>query len=296
MREILILSGKGGTGKTTMVGSLAALVPNKVLADCDVDAADLHLLLNPKIKKETEFWSGVTAEMDPSLCTACGICEELCQFDAIKILESAEIDPLSCEGCGVCAEFCPEEAINLKDNLCGSWFISDTDYGPMVYAQLGIGEENSGKLVSLVKKEAKAIAEKIKAEWILVDGSPGIGCPVIASLAGADLILVVTEPTTSGLHDLNRVVDLAEYFKIPTCVCINKGDLNQEVAEEIRKTCLKRQISMLGMIPFDPEAVSSVVAGKPLVENSDGPSAMAIREIWKKLEKIALDQKKSKSA
>ncbi len=292
MREILILSGKGGTGKTTVVGSLAALVPNTVLADCDVDAADLHLLLNPKIKKETEFWSGVTAEVDPSLCTACGICEEICQFDAITTLESAEIDPLSCEGCGVCAEFCPEEAINLKDNLCGSWFISDTDYGPMVHAQLGIGEENSGKLVSLVKKETRAIAEEIKADWILVDGSPGIGCPVIASLAGADLILVVTEPTTSGLHDLNRVVDLAEYFKIPTCVCINKSDLNREVAEKIRENCLKRQISMLGLIPFDPDAVSSVVAGRPLVENSDGPGAMAIRKIWGKLEKLALDQKK----
>jgi MinD superfamily P-loop ATPase len=176
--------------------------------------------------------------------------------------------------------------------MCGSWFVSDTDYGPMVHAQLGIGEENSGKLVSLVKKETMAIAEELKADWILVDGSPGIGCPVIASLAGADLILVVTEPTTSGLHDLNRVVDLAEHFKIPTCVCINKSDLNQEVAERIRETCLKRQISMLGLIPFDPDAVSSVVAGKPLVENSDGPGAMAIREIWGKLEKIALDQKK----
>jgi len=292
MREILILSGKGGTGKTTMVGSLAALVPNKVLADCDVDAADLHLLLNPKVKKETEFWSGVTAKVDSSLCTACGTCEELCRFDAIKILEKAEIDSLSCEGCGVCAEFCPEEAIDLNDNLCGSWFISDTDYGPMVHAQLGIGEENSGKLVSLVKKEARSIAEKIKADWILVDGSPGIGCPVIASLAGADLILIVTEPTKSGLHDLNRVLDLAEHFKVPSCVCINKGDLNPEVAEKIQQTCLKRQILMLGLIPFDPDAISSVVAGKPLVENSNGPGAMAIREIWGKLEKIALDQKK----
>jgi len=291
MKEILILSGKGGTGKTTMVGSLAALVPNKVLADCDVDAADLYLLLDPKIKKETEFWSGVTAEVDPSLCTACGTCEELCQFDAIKTIESAEIDPLSCEGCGVCAEFCPEKAINLKDNLCGSWFISDTDYGPMVHAQLGIGEENSGKLVSLVKKEARALAEKTNAEWILVDGSPGIGCPVIASLAGADLILVVTEPTISGLHDLNRVVDLAGHFKIPACVCINKWDLNREIAEKIRKTCLERQITMLGLIPFDPDAVSSVVAGRPLVENSDGPGAMAIREIWKKLEKVNLDKR-----
>jgi MinD superfamily P-loop ATPase len=270
---------------------LAAIVFNKVLADCDVDAADLHLLLNPKIKKKTEFWSGVTAEVDPELCTSCGICEELCKFDAIKILETAEVDPLSCEGCGVCAEFCPEKAINLKDNLCGYWFVSDTDYGPMVHAQLGIGEENSGKLVSLVKKEAESIAEKNDADWILVDGSPGIGCPVIASLAGADLILVVTEPSKSGLHDLNRVTDLARHFKIPTCVCINKGDLNQEISKEIQKTCLKKQILMLGLIPFDPDAISSVVAGKPLVETSDGPAATAIREIWKKLEKVAINQK-----
>lgn len=280
MKEILILSGKGGTGKTTITGSLAVLAPNSVIADCDVDAADLHLILSPEIKEKNEFWSGVVAEVNSELCTACGTCMELCRFEAISMNETASVNPLSCEGCGVCAEFCPESAIELKDNMCGFWFISGTRFGPMVHAQLGIAEENSGKLVALVKRETKAIAEKIGADWIIVDGSPGIGCPVIASLSGADMVLIVTEPTLSGLHDLTRLADLAMHFKIPTCVCINKWDLNPEVTQKIEETCGARNIQVVGRIPFDIDVVSSLVEGIPLIEYSNGEAAQALRKMW----------------
>ena len=280
MKEILILSGKGGTGKTTVTASFAALAEDPVIADCDVDAADLHLILSPDIKKMNEFWSGVVAEVDPELCTACGTCMDLCRFDAISINESSWVNPLSCEGCGVCAEFCPESAIELKDNMCGYWFISETKYGPMVHAQLGVAEENSGKLVSLVKNQTRAIAEKSGARWIILDGSPGIGCPVIASLSGADIVLLITEPSMSGLHDLTRVADLAAHFKIPTCVCINKWDINQEISQKIQETCKTKNIQMVGHIPFDTDVVSSMVEGKPLMEYSDGEAAQAIRKMW----------------
>jgi MinD superfamily P-loop ATPase len=289
MKEILVLSGKGGTGKTTLVGSLAALVPHKILADCDVDAADLHLLLSPQVRERNEFWSGVTARVDPGLCNACGTCVELCQFNAIEIPEGdgASIDPLSCEGCGVCAHFCPEQAISLQDKLCGAWFLSDTAYGPMVHAALDIGEENSGKLVSLVKRKTRELAEKEGAQWILVDGPPGIGCPVIASLSGADIVLLVTEPSLSGLHDLSRVLDLAEHFKLPACVCINKWDINGDLADRIEQSCNRRGIPLLGRIPFDPAAITSLVAGKPIVDYDEGPAATSIKEIWQELKKMA---------
>lgn len=288
MKELLVLSGKGGTGKTTLVGSLAALVPHKVLADCDVDAADLHLLLSPQIRERNEFWSGVGASIDSEQCNACGTCMEICQFNAVQISgDSASIDPLSCEGCGVCAHFCPQEAISLHDKRCGAWFVSDTAYGPMVHAALDIGEENSGKLVSLVKRKTRELAEKEDAQWILVDGPPGIGCPVIASLSGADLVLVVTEPTSSGLHDLVRVLDLAKHFKLPACVCINKWDLNQDFADRIEQNCSVRGIPLLGRIPFDPAAITSLVAGRPIVDYDSGPASASIRQIWQALEEMA---------
>ena len=195
MKEIVVISGKGGTGKTTITGGLAALLEDKVIADCDVDAADLHLILAPKITERYDFTAGVTPVVDGKRCTACGTCAGLCRFDAIEVGDAAEIDEFSCEGCGVCAWFCPEEAISLKEKLCGEWYVSETHYGPLVHAQIGIGEENSGKLVSLVKRKARQIAEDICADFVLVDGPPGVGCPVIASLSNADAVLIVTEPT-----------------------------------------------------------------------------------------------------
>ncbi len=287
MKEILILSGKGGTGKTTVTGSLAALLKNKVIADCDVDAADLHLILSPQVEKVHEFWSGITASVRTDQCTGCGTCEELCRFDAIRLDDTARIDALECEGCGVCAHFCPEGAIETRDNLCGSWFNSRSDFGPMVHAQLHIGEENSGKLVSLVKRKARELAESTGVDWLLVDGPPGIGCPVIASLSGTDLVLIVTEPTKSGLHDLERVLELAGHFKIPVAACINKWDLNKGMSDIIENTCKERQVPLFGKIPFDPDVVKSIVAAKPLVEYSSGPAARAITEMSRVIERWA---------
>ncbi|MCD6390016.1 MAG: 4Fe-4S binding protein [Desulfobulbaceae bacterium] len=284
MKEIVVLSGKGGTGKTTFLGALAFLAENKVLADCDVDAADLHLLLAPRPRGENEFRSGVKARVIPDQCSGCGMCEELCQFDAAKMGdEVAFIDPLACEGCGVCAHFCPEDAIALDENHCGTWFISDTDYGPLVHAQLFAGEENSGKLVSFVKTKARELAEEIGADYVLVDGAPGIGCPVIASLSNTDAILAVTEPTQSGWHDLERVLDLAVHFKIQAFVCLNKWDLNPEMAAELEASCKKRNVELLGRIPFDPSVVTSQLNGVPVVGHDEGPAAAAIREVWEKL-------------
>ena len=286
MKEILILSGKGGTGKTTLVGSLSVLLGSKVIADCDVDAADLHLILSPQIENVHEFWSGVTAQVKQDQCTGCGTCLEICHFDAVTIQDDVSlIDPLECEGCAVCAQFCPEEAIVLKDNLCGAWFTSKTSYGPMIHAQLHIGEENSGKLVSTVKRAAKELAQELNVDWLLVDGPPGIGCPVIASLSGADLVLAITEPTMSGLHDLERVLELASHFKIPAAVCINKWDLNKEMAEKIETACKNKKIHVLGRIPFDQEVIESIVAGRPLVDHSSGPAAQAVKKIAQALEK-----------
>lgn len=288
MKELLVLSGKGGTGKTTIAAALAALMENKVIADCDVDAADLHLVLNPRAREEHEFWSGVEAVIDAERCVACGTCVELCRFHAITLEETARLLPFSCEGCGVCAEFCPEGAIRLEEKLSGDWFVADTAYGPMVHARLGIGEENSGKLVSLVKRMAREVAAGCGASWLLVDGPPGIGCPVIASLSGVDFALLVTEPTRSGLHDLARVAELAAHFKIRTGVCINKWDLQPDVAAEIEAFCREKNIALLGRVPFDVAVVDSIVQGRTLIEHAENsPAARAVRQLWQNVLNIA---------
>ncbi len=284
MKEILILSGKGGTGKTSMVGSIAALAANKIMVDCDVDAADLHLLLAPRPRSENEFRSGVKAKVNADRCSGCGLCVDLCQFEAITMGgQTAMIDSLGCEGCGVCAHFCTEQAIDLEENHCGSWYISDTEFGPLVHAQLFAGEENSGKLVSFIKKKARDLAEATAIDLIVIDGAPGIGCPVIASLSGVDTVLAVTEPTQSGWHDLERVLDLAVHFKVPAFVCINKWDLYPQMTEEIEASCTARGVAVLGRIPFDPGVVASQIQGVPVVSNAQSPAGAAIREIWQEL-------------
>jgi MinD superfamily P-loop ATPase len=277
MKEIVVLSGKGGTGKTSIVGSLAALAERKVLADCDVDAADLHLLLKPRVKEETEFWSGQVAQIDPDKCTRCGLCQELCHFDAIK---DFRVDPFSCEGCGFCWHICPAEAITMKENLSGHWFISDTRYGPLVHARLGIAQENSGKLVAQVRQQARKIAQEAKLGYIISDGPPGIGCPVISSLSGASLALLVTEPTLSGMHDLERVLGLCRHFGIPAVVCINKYDLNEENTRQIESRCHSQGIRVVAKIPFDNAVTEAMVHGLPLVEYSDGRVASEIEKLW----------------
>ena len=277
MKEIVVLSGKGGTGKTSIVGSFAALVENKVLADCDVDAADLHLLLKPVIKQNNEFWSGQVAEIDEEKCTQCGLCQEVCHFAAI---DDFKVDPIACEGCGFCFHICPAEAITMKETLSGQWFISDTRYGTLVHARLGIAQENSGKLVALVRQQAKKIAEKQGFGYIISDGSPGIGCPVISSLSGADLALLVTEPTLSGIHDLERVLGVCHHFGVPALVCVNKYDLNEDNTHQIENYCSSRGIEVAARIPFDNVVTEALVQGLPVVEYSQGKVAQEIGKLW----------------
>lgn len=287
MKEILLLSGKGGTGKTTITGALAFLATNKVMADCDVDAADLHLILDPRPRQENEFWSGVEAEVDSALCSGCGTCVELCRFHALELAETARVLPFSCEGCGVCSYFCPEQAITLRDKLSGHWFIADTDYGPLVHARLGIGEENSGKLVSMVKRQARELATDQQADWLLVDGPPGIGCPAIASMSGTDYVLLITEPTRSGLHDLLRVADLVRHFKLACGVCVNKWDLHPATSALISQVCGQGGIELVGRIPFDEAVAVSIVRGMPLLAHRpEAPASAAVRELWRNLQRV----------
>ncbi len=280
MKQIVIISGKGGTGKTVITGAFAALAGNKVIADCDVDAADLHLLLNPEIKERHIFKSGLLAHIDKNLCTKCGKCIEVCRFDALD--SDFTVDPISCEGCAFCSFICPVGAINMKENVSGEWFISDTRFGPLVHAKLGIAQENSGKLVSLVRQKAKEIAEKGNYDWVIVDGSPGIGCPVIASLTGVDCALVVTEPTLSGLHDADRVIGVARHFGIQVKMLINKYDLNLNVTEKIEKYCLDNGIQLIGKIQFDKSVVKAMISGKTIVEYPDGKVKNEIIDVWQK--------------
>ncbi|MEZ0328765.1 MAG: ATP-binding protein [Dissulfuribacterales bacterium] len=280
MKEIVVISGKGGTGKTSITASLAVLLPRKVIADCDVDAADLHLILRPEIQERHDFYAGIRPVIDESACTGCGICKDVCRFNAVAIRDVAEIDDFNCEGCGVCAHFCPVSAISIQENICGQWYISQTNYGPMVHAALGIGEENSGKLVTQVKEKARKLAEAQGADFILVDGPPGIGCPVIASISNANVVLIVIEPTLSGLHDLERVLSLVQHFKIPPLVCINKWDINPEVSQEIETRCAQKGVKLAGRIPFDEAMAKSVVAGLPIVSyDVCSLGAMAIKEL-----------------
>jgi MinD superfamily P-loop ATPase len=280
MKEVVILSGKGGTGKTSIVGSFAAIAENKVLADCDVDAADLHLLLSPSIKEENEFWSGQVAIIKEEECIQCGLCQDVCRFDAI---DDFKVDPISCEGCGFCVHVCPVEAITMKESLSGHWFISDTKYGHLVHARLGIAQENSGKLVALVRQHAKEIAERDGLDYIISDGPPGIGCPVISSLSGANLALLVTEPTLSGIHDLERVLSVCYHFGITALVCINKYDLNEDNTRQIENYCLNKGVEVAARIPFDNVVTEALVEGLPIVEYSQGKVTQEIESLWEAL-------------
>jgi len=280
MKEIVVLSGKGGTGKTTIVASFAALAKNKVLCDCDVDAADLHLLLKPKMKETHEFRSGQTAIIDEKLCTSCGLCEEVCRFEAIKDYKP---DPTACEGCGFCWRVCPENAITMEENLAGHWYISETKYGPLVHARLGIAQENSGKLVNVVRQNARSIGQKEGLEYIITDGPPGIGCPVISSLSGANLALLVTEPTLSGMHDLERVIGVCRHFGVPALVCINKYDLNEDNTCQIERYCLEQGIEVAAKLPFDNIVTESLINGIPVVEYCRGSIVQQLETLWSKI-------------
>ena len=282
MKELVVISGKGGTGKTSIMAAFASLAKNKVLCDADVDAADLHLLTDPEIKKLYDFQGGGIAVIDPDKCTQCGLCRELCRWEAIS--EQFEVDSIECEGCGVCVDFCPEQAIEFPLSTCGQWFISDTRFGPMVHARLGIAEENSGKLVTLIRQEAKKLAEKNKLDLIITDGPPGVGCPVIASIGGATALLIVTEPTVSGLHDMERVAQLADHFKVPAMVCVNKFDLNTDQTQAIEKLAKEKNMAVLERIPFDPIFTKSMVQGKTIFEyNTESTVGQAVKQLWRKI-------------
>jgi len=277
MKEVVVLSGKGGTGKTIIVGSFAAIAKSKLLTDCDVDAADLHLLLQPTIREEHEFWSGQVALIDGEKCTQCGLCQELCRFKAI---DDFRVDAVSCEGCGFCSHICPTEAITMKENLAGHWSISDTRYGPLVHARLGIAQENSGKLVATVRQQAREMAEKLGLDYTITDGPPGIGCPVISSLSGASLALLVTEPTLSGIHDLERVLGVCHHFGVQALVCINKCDINEDNTHQIEDYCLIQGVEVAARIPFDNVVTEALVQGVPVVEYSQNGVSHQIEVLW----------------
>jgi len=291
VKELVVCSGKGGTGKTSVVASFAALAPAPVLVDCDVDAADLHLVIEPQVLRQEIFRCGREAVIRQDSCAACGHCLEVCQFDAVLAEpdgsggQTFTIDPIACEGCGVCVHFCPEQAIDFPETVCGEWYVSRTRHGPFVHAQLGIAAENSGKLVTLVRAQARQLACEQGHNLVLVDGPPGIGCPVIASLAGADQVLVVTEPTMSGLHDLLRVVHLARHFHLPVSVCLNKHDLNSAVARRIEHHCEMERLAVVGRIPYDPQVTAAQLASTSVVEHDASPAAQAIEAAWRQVRK-----------
>jgi len=312
MKELVVISGKGGTGKTSLVASLASLAEKCVLVDCAVDAADLHLIFEPKIIRREEFTGGGKARIKPGHCTACGKCEELCRFDAIyfdgpgkrgqapfvrstrravpangacPLFPMFRVETTACEGCGVCADYCAERAIEFAPAICGQWFVSETRCGPMVHAKLGIAAENSGKLVTQVRRAAQEVAHRRGMDLIFCDGSPGIGCPVIASLTGASLALFVVEPTVSGVHDFHRIAQLTMRLGVPGLLAVNKADLNEQVTKDVEASAANYGIIVVGRIPYDRDVTRAQVAGRTVVEASNGPAARAIRKIWGETER-----------
>ena len=286
MKELVVISGKGGTGKTTFVLALGSIFKGCILADCDVDAADMFLVLNPEIKQEYEFSGGKKAFIDKTNCTECGKCIEVCEYNAIS--DDFVVDEIKCEGCGACVYFCPEKTIEFNEVVSGKVFISESRLGPFVHARLNPGMENSGKLVSRVRNEAKKIAIERDKNLIITDGSPGVGCPVISSISGADYVVIVSEPTVSGIHDLERVVDLLQHFKIKGGVVVNKYDLNPDKAKEIEDFCDRFGVDFLGKIPYKIEEVLDAMNNsKTVVEyNPQSIVSQSIKNITDKIKNI----------
>ena len=297
-KELVVISGKGGTGKTSIAASFAALAKDTVISDCDVDAADLHLLLAPRIKERGYFSGGVVAEIDQDKCTGCGRCKQECRFDAIYTVPAREsgvqeritnhetrffIDPIACEGCGVCEIVCKDGAVKTEDAINGEWFTSQTRFGPFAHAKLGVAEENSGRLVTLVRQKQAQLAEEAGRNEAIMDGSPGTGCPVIASLTGATYALIVTEPTVSGIHDMTRILDVTKHFGVPSGVVVNKYDLNTQKTDEIKRLIQDYNAEFMGVVPYDKKVTEAQMKGISLVEYTQNPTTESIKQIWQKV-------------
>ncbi len=287
MKELTIVSGKGGTGKTTITAAFASLCKNKIMTDCDVDAADLHLILQPDVLHQESFIGGRAPVMDKSICAECGTCQEVCRFNAVDLDpdQGYIINSFACDNCALCAFACPEKAISMVDSVNGNWFISKTPHGKMVHAKLDIAEDNSGKLVTLVRQQAKKLAEEEGLSLIVNDGPPGIGCPVTAAITGTSLVLVVTEPTLSGIHDMERVVDLCRHFHIPVQVCINKYSINLVNTQKIREYCTRLGIVVVGELPFEPLVNKALVARQNVIDFECGAVTKVVRQMWQEVEK-----------
>jgi len=287
IKELTIISGKGGTGKTTVTAAFASLSSRKIMTDCDVDAADLHLILQPEVLHQEPFIGGRAPVMDKDLCTECGTCQEVCRFSAVDLDadQRYRINDFACDNCALCTFACPEGAISMVDSVNGTWFISRTAYGKMVHAKLGIGEDNSGKLVTLVRQQAKKLAEEEALPLIVNDGPPGIGCPVTAAITGASLVLIVTEPTLSGIHDMERVADLCRHFQVPVQVCINKYSINLVNTQKIRGYCADHGISIVGELPFEPLVNKALVARQNVIDYDCGAVSRIMRQMWQAVEK-----------
>ncbi|VBB08368.1 Hypothetical protein LUCI_3640 [Lucifera butyrica] len=283
MKELVVVSGKGGTGKTSISAALAFLAPQKVIVDCDVDAANFHLVSGAVIRETHEFKAGFEPYIDKDTCINCGRCTELCRFSAITA--GVVTTPLNCEGCGVCAFNCPAHAISMKEKQAGHWFISDSRFGKLIHAELGLAVENSGKLVSKVRQEGKRVAEAQHLPLIITDGPPGIGCPAIAALSGANLALAAVEPSLSGIHDLQRLADLTAHFHLPMAVCINKSTLHPENTQHIISWCHDREISVVGQLPYSDSFRTAVQSGKTVLEVADTAARECITEMWHSIAK-----------
>ncbi|MDA8404616.1 MAG: 4Fe-4S binding protein [Desulfobacteraceae bacterium] len=293
MKEILIISGKGGTGKTSITAAFAHLAKNHVICDLDVDAPDMHLILTPENTQTQEFFSGHEAFIHQEQCTACGKCLEMCRYKAIDQTGQAfHVNPIKCEGCKVCVAFCPTEAIAFPERHCGRWFVSDTRFGPMIHAQLFPGEENSGRLVALLRQKAKEMAVQKGFGLILSDGTPGIGCPVISSLSGATLAVIVTEPTPSGRHDLERVAELCGHFRVPVGIVINKSDLNEKESAAIEAYSREKGFIFLGRLPHDPVITRAMIQGRTITEYAgQGDFSSQLKNLWRQVMDLTDDVK-----
>ena len=289
LKELVILSGKGGTGKTSLAGSFAHLSNGSaIFADCDVDAADLHLILTPEILEKNDFYSGIEPVFDSNKCIGCGLCEEHCRFEAVEVIDGVATLGLDCEGCGVCKLVCPNDAVYLRPRLCGEWYVSKTRFGDFVHAKLGIATENSGKLVSFVREKAKEIAKAKGINTIIIDGPPGIGCPAIAAISQANAVLIVAEPTLSGLHDAERVIALAKHFGAQVLICVNKFDISPKMSHELKNLAEKTESVFCGEIPYNKAFSDAQIEKKSVVELNIEPLNSIIANIWKKITKIIM--------